>query len=212
MSVVSESSPDLSRKPIVRGRRVPISTAISVVLLSGAVGFVLGIVYPPEMLMSHFRFPPGLEASGAAPAVVKTPERAATTRAPAPATISPGPDKAPPSDRRRDAAASAVPEALPQQATAPAPAPAADKGARDTARVGDPATSAEEERERAPGAESENAKSAGKSSETPKRARRERAARAKRRQKADPTATNATPKEIVSQIPIVGPAMGFVLP
>jgi hypothetical protein len=205
MSDVSESSPDPNHKPAAGGRRVRTSTAISVVVLAAAVGFLLGIVYPPDRLMSHFRVVPDLEASGAVPAALKTPDPAAVTRTPAPATASPGPaDNVPRSDRQRDAAASAVPEALPRPASVPAPAPAADAG-----RPSGPAVSAEEERGRAPGAESENAKAAGKSSARPKSARRERTARPKRRKNTDTAEAQAKGP---AEPPIVGPSTGFVLP
>jgi hypothetical protein len=173
------------------------STAIAVVLLSGAVGFVLGVVYPPDLLMSHLRRVLEIRASGAPTAPAKAPAPSVT--APAPPLTAAAPDRAPatvpPPERNRDAAARTRPEALPQPATAPAPSPANASAVQDPGRVLD--------------ALGGSTKAGDKSSARPKPARRERAARPKRRKNTDTAEAQAKGP---AEPPIVGPSTGFVLP
>jgi hypothetical protein len=222
-------------------RRVSASTATAIVLLCGAVGFVLGSVYPPEVLFSRGKVQainsptaatgpaeraPSLPVATPIPDAAEAAGRsAATTPAPAPteeATAAPTPPSSPSQPTILNKAApdpAPAPEKVPPAQT-PAPQNAAVDEIRPNSRalavVGEKSAKEPEEKSAEPAQHTakEIKKADRKSGERRRAASSERAARPKRQQYAAPATqpAPAQPKGVISQIPIVGPVVGLVLP
>jgi hypothetical protein len=193
------------------------SAAVSIVLLCWGLGFVLGVVFPPEVLVTQWRSAVGTPVDADAP--VMSVENAGapppgTKRAPeAPvAAASPEGQPVPPPELRGALAESSsrvpvpAPPALTQDEVV-RPDPVAEAEATATEQVQEAAMRKAEE------VEEDVKKAEPRAPEKRKASRRARVTRAERRRdKARVAAPSGQPKGVISQIPIVGPVVGLIVP
>jgi hypothetical protein len=213
MSVVSEIAEHSNHAPpSPGGRRVRISAAVSIVLLCGGLGFVLGVIYPPEVVVSQWRVAIGEPAS----ATMKPVEHAAAPQSPstqrAPEELATAPFAAPPAEPRASLAEQSSPVLEPAPHTlvqddALRPDPIATAEATATEQVQDAAMRKAED------VEEEVKKTEPRAREKRKTTRRARVIRAERRRNTARVAGPSNqPKGVISQIPIVGPVVGLIVP
>jgi hypothetical protein len=218
IGLMSQSSSGSNDRP---GRRVSARVAICVVLLCGSMGFVLGSVYPPELLVARWQVATSPPPSFSMP----------------PAEEIPAPGKM----ATPGLAAQAPPAAAPVESDEPSPAVAAGLAPTTLARGADerggpappsptilnkaPLYLSPAPERASPQVEPAPPKTASVAAKEIRRADRrsgeprklspaERSARAKRNRYAEPQTTPppAQPKSVISQIPIVGPVVGQFLP
>ena len=227
MGLMRRRSSNAGRKSVGRGRRVSAAVAVPIVLICGAVGFVLGSVYPPEMLFSR-----GQVAAKKAPAptnVTATPAPVSPSHAATQAVQISPPAASAPSPTKQENAAPAPTPVPPTQAAGAAqqaePLPPAqptilNKSSADPAPTPEkalPAQAAPTPSKEAPQPRAESAEPVGSPAKEIKTTGRRseqkrRAARSKRPQYADAPPAAPQQKGVISQIPIVGPVVGLVLP
>jgi hypothetical protein len=219
---MSQSSSGSNDRP---GRRVSARVAICVVLLCGSLGFVLGSVYPPELLVARwqvatspppsFSMPPAEEIP--APGKMATPGLAAQ----APLAAASGPASVGSDEPSTAVAAGLAPTTQAGEADERGgPAPPSPTILNKAPHYLSPAPErASPQVEPAPPktasvAAKEIRHADRRSPEPRKLSPAERSARAKRNRYAEPQTTPppAQPKSVISQIPIVGPVVGQFLP
>jgi hypothetical protein len=233
MSVVSESSPGLRHKRFAAGRRIRSAIAVPIVLLCGGLGFVLGSAYPPEVLFSRGQVaakkaPAAPSALTAAPTPVAPPQaptEAGQTAAPAASAPTPAKESSSPArptilNKTSPDPAPAPEEASPAQTAAPQKAVVDEvrPDSRALAVIGD-RSSGRPEVKNSGQPEEENARSPGNIGKEitqveRKSTEKRRESRARRQHYTDPAPSPAPAQQkgIISQIPIVGPVVGLVLP
>jgi len=181
--MVSENSPNSEGESIGRPR-VSAGVAIAIVLLCGALGVLLGLLFPLDAVQRRGHEPAKAIATTMAPAH----EIDHTLTTPSPAS-------------EKDVAHSdeAQVTSAPQEAALDSAKPSS----------GSEATSADSTDGNQPQETSKNTRKLAKADRPQRRATPERAVRTNRARYANP---KASPRSIVSQLPIVGPVIGLVVP
>jgi hypothetical protein len=195
MGVISESSPRSNSKSFVGRRRVSAVVAIPIVLMCGGLGFLLGSVFPPDSLLSRVEVK---ATTATAPADV------VPTQVPVAQSLSLFEPRAPrpPEAGQPEARLALAPEKVALDGIDAGPEPLASNDSEH----------AEEAQDAPKGAAQKAARRAGEKRKGSPPNRTARVRRERNAPSGGPPATPAKSPSIISQVPIVGPVFGLLMP